>query len=779
MNEKINIRVLVLKIISRWHHFLVAGVIMFPLGFAYMRYADRIYNIEASLLLKSEPKNDLGGKEFLKGMELFSSDTELEDEIGILTSYTLIESAVRALDFGVSYFEKRPMKDVELYDDPPFTVLLDSSESQIANLPIFIERLSDSDFRITAEAERAPTYDFLTGETKETPGAVNIDFDGKAGKPFRYQHLSFILLFHEPFDSLTRDRYYFVINDLNDIVESYQANLTVSPISRESNIVRLSMPGKVPAKTIRFVNKLMAVYIRNELNKKNQLGLKTIEFIDQQLSGVTDSLKQVEGSLENFRIKSNIQDIESTAENLSTNLNELETEKAGIEIKMKYYTYISSTLREERLDDIVAPSTYGVEDALLSSLLIELSRLNQERAGLNYNAKDDNPLAAVVELKIRNTKKTILENVNNILNVSSIAIEDLDRRIARIRGQLNRLPGNERELVNIQRKFNFSDNVYNYLLEKRAEAGIAIASNTVEKTVVDAAKVRGGGPVSPNSKIVYSAALLLTLGLPLILLIVRDFWNDHLVTQEDVEKATPIPFIGTVIHGNQHERSNALEQKRSSFTESFQSLRINLQYLTLGKERSVIGFTSSLEQEGKTFCAVNLAATMAIAGKKTILIDGDLRRPSVSRYLNFENTKGLSNYLVGTLSLDQVIQPTRTKGFHVIPAGPVPPNPLNLIGLPKMGQLIQQLRESYDCVIIDAPPVGYVAEYIILMKYTDANIYVVRSEYTSRFHLARVNRLYQEKKIENLSILLNDVKNRLNGYSYSSYAKSYGATNKS
>lgn len=775
MNESIKIKNVILKLVSKWHYFVICGFIILPMAYGYTKYADEEYNIQGSLLLRSEPKNALSQKEFLKGMDLFQSNTEIEDEIGILKSYSLIEKTIRQLDFGVSYYIKKRFKSVEKYGDSPVIIALDSTANQLVNVPIYIERLSDSLCRISASARHADAYNFETDQMEDTFKGVEVQIDGQVGKPFRTKYFAFTPYFDRPYDSATAEKYYVVIHDLNSVVEDYQSRLSITPISRESNIVSLSLNGRVPHKTIRFLNKLMEVYLNNELYKKNQLGIKTIDFIDSQLTGVTDSLKQVEGSLENFRIKSNIQDITSTAENLSKNLNALETEKAGVEIKIKYYTYIANTLKEERLNEIVAPSTFGLEDPLLSNLLIELSKLNQERTGLNYNAKEQNPLAEVVELKIRNTKKTLSENVKNILNVSSIALNDLDNRINKIKAQLYRLPRNERELVNIQRKFNFSDNVYNYLLEKRAEAGIAIASNTVEKAVVDRAKLAGSGPVAPNRKIVYSLALLLCIVFPIAALILSDLWNEHIVTPEDVENATSIPFIGSIVHGSSREKSNADEQKRCPLTESFQSLRVNLQYLTLGKEKSVIGFTSSAPREGKTFCAVNLASIVAQAGKKTILIDGDMRKPSVSKYLNFDNSKGLSNYLVGSCTLQEAIQPTRTKGFHVITAGPTPPNPLNLIGLPQMEQLIRTLRENYEVVIIDAPPIGAVSEYIILMKYTDANIYVVRSEFTSRFHLAMINKLFLEKKIANLSILLNDVRSRgMNGYGYSyTYGKAY------
>ncbi|ELR68501.1 tyrosine-protein kinase [Fulvivirga imtechensis AK7] len=770
MNDKINIKGIVLYLLSKWHYFVFAAIFLLPGAYLYTKYATKVYLVKASILLKSERKNDLGGKEFLRGMGLFTSDTELEDEIGILKSYGMVSNAIRSLDFGISYFSKESFRAEEKYGDFPFIVELDSTISQMIDVPVYIEPLPGGSYRIEAVGRDVDVYNFLTNRTEDTFDEINLREVVEAGKPFRTHSLAFTIRPNELYAPKENTRYYFVIHDLSEVIETYQTELEVYPISRESNIVELSMRGSVPHKTARFLDQLLHIYLQNELHKKNQLGVKTIQFIDSQLSGVSDSLKRVEGWLENFRAKSNIQDISYTAENLSKNLDRLESEKADLQVKLKYYTYISESLAEGRFGDVVAPSTFGLEDPLLSSLLIELSKLNQERAGLNYNAKEQNPVTEVVDRRIRNTKNTLQENVQNIINVTTIALNDLDQRILRIRREFSRLPANERELVNIQRKFDFSDNVYNYLLEKRAEAGIAIASNTVEKTIVDRAKVIGNRPVLPNNKLVYLIALFLTLALPIGFVVLKDFWNDHLVSREDIVKATEIPFIGTIIHGSKQEKEQVVSEKRTPLTESFQSLRVNLQYLTLGKEKNVIGFTSSLESEGKTFCAVNLASTIAQSGKKTILIDADMRRSGMSPYFNIKNTRGLSNYLVKSCSLEEIIHATQIKGFHIINSGPTPPNPLNLIGLPQMDQLIEDLRQLYDTVIIDAPPIGYVAEYIILMRHTDANIYVVRSSYTSRYHLSKINNLYKEQKIRNVSILLNDVRTGLNGYSYT-----YGA----
>lgn len=770
MEDKINIKKIFHKLIAKWYYFLIAVMIVGPLAYAYVKMATPKYLIKASLLLKNEnPGGGYGPDQFLKGMDLFSANIDLEDEIGMLKSYANVEGAIQRLNFGISYFTEKNLMSTEHYGETPFTIDLDSSAAQLVGVPIYIERLSSSKYMVRASAKEASSYDVLTNASREEIPLVDIEEVLDINKPFESKNLSFSIHFNNAFKVEEGAKMYFTINNLVSQSERYQKALTVEPISLESNIVELTIKEAVPQKGVEFIDQVMQVYLENELYKKNELGLRTIRFIDEQLSGVSDSLRQVEGTLESFRSRNNILDIKTSAANLTNNLDQLETEQAELEVKLQYYRYIAGSLQDESVSsDIVAPSTFGVDDPLLSSLLIELSKLNQERSGLNFSAREGNPLAEVIDLKIKNIKRSITENVNNIIDASSIALNDRNRRIAQINAQLQRLPRNERELVKIQRRYDFSDNVYNYLLEKRAEAGIAIASNVVEKTIVDEAMVVGSSPVSPNKKLVYAGAMVLALGGALCLIILKDFLNDNIVTQEDLEQHTRIPFLGTISHGSKREKGNLVANALSPVGESFRSLRVNLQYLTLGKEVNVIGFTSSRESEGKTFCSVNLAAAMASSRRRTILIDADMRRPRVATYFQLENDRGLSNYLIGECSLKEIINETGIKGFDVITCGPIPPNPLDLIGLTRMADMLNELKQTYNTIIIDAPPIGFVSEYIILMKYTDANIYVVRSDYTTRFNLEKINNMYNERRINNISILLNDKRNsRVNGYNYS------------
>lgn len=765
MEEKINIKSIITKILSKWHYFLIASLITLPLAYLYIQLAPLKYEIKSSILLKGE--NTSGSEKFMKGQELMASQIELEDEIGILQSFASISQTVNTLNFGISYFADKKFKTIELYEKKPFTITLDSSVNQIVGVPIYLKRISSTKCMVSVTKEEASLYNLVTNQVVGKIPEFKVEEVFDIGKPYVNKYLSFRVVFDEK-NKIDDADLFFKIENLDHVARNYAGRLKVNPVSLKSNIVEVSIKEDVPQKGMDFLNRLCEVYLENELFKKNQLGLKAIQFIDSQISGVSDSLKSVEGRLESFRAENNVMDIRSKAENLTRNLDLLEQQKADLEVKLKYYRYISKTLDSDNYNDIVAPSTFGVSDPLLSSLLIELSKLNQEKSGLNYSTREGNPLAEVIELKIKNNKNLIKENVNNIINASSIALDDINNRIAQYNAQLNRLPRNERELVKIQRRFDFSDNVYNYLLEKRAEAGIAIASNVPNKTIVDSAMQVGTGPVWPNSKMIYALALILAFGGATVVIVLKDAMNDSITTHEDLLRHTKLPFLGAILHGGKREQDGVVANAMSPVGESFRSLRVNMQYLTLGKEVRVIGFTSSRESEGKTFCSVNLAASMAHSRKKTVLIDADMRRPKVASYFQMEVDKGLSSYLIGDSSLQDVIVETGIKGFDVITAGPIPPNPLDLIGQPRMGELITELKKMYDVVIIDSPPIGYVSEYIILMRYTDANIYVVRSEYTTRFNLDRVNKLYEEKKIDNFSVLLNDVRySRFNGYTYS------------
>ncbi|MDH4090064.1 MAG: polysaccharide biosynthesis tyrosine autokinase [Cyclobacteriaceae bacterium] len=774
MDGKMNIKQILQKFLSRWYYFVIALLITTLTAYVYLKFTPRQYFVKASLLLRTEPKPEIGSDSFLKGLFQTANQPGIEDEIGILKSYSMVERTIRELDFGVAYFRTKSFVTEEQYRDSPFTIEIDSVVGQIIDEPIFIQRVTSTRYKVHVSGQDLSVYNFYTNQVDSKVDKIEIDEEVPVDRPFKSQYLAFNIKFSEVYKTDPKAKYFFKLNRIQSLTETYQRKLRIKPISSESSIVELGLTGLVAAKEKVFLDKLLDVYLRNELYKKNQLGLKTIRFIDSQLAGVPDTSSQAGGPLALYRSKDNILDVNTAAENLNRSLAKAEANKAALESNLKYYRFtVNSVQNNNNFAEIVTPAAIGIDDPELNNLLIELSKLNQERKGLIINPNENNALAEIVDQKIRNAKGSLIKNINNSIDASTVALNDLNRRILQIRKNLSVLPKNDRELVSIQGRFDFNDNVYNYLLEKRAEAGIAIASNSLEKTVVDKPYQVGDGPASPNSRLIFLLAIFGGIAIAIGMIVVRDILNENIITQEDLEAYTKIPFIGTISHANKREQATIVAHARSAVGESFRSLRVNLQYLTLGQNANVIGITSSRESEGKTFCAVNLAAVMAYSGRRTILIDTDMRRPRVATYFQLEGRKGLSNFLVDDGTVKEIINNTEHKGFDVICSGPIPPNPIDLIGSPRMEELITTLKQTYSTIILDSPPVGYVSEYIILMKYTDANLYIVRSDYTNRNSLGKINKLHERKKISNVSILLNDVKaTKSSGYGYG-YEYSY------
>ncbi|HLZ17162.1 MAG TPA: Wzz/FepE/Etk N-terminal domain-containing protein, partial [Cyclobacteriaceae bacterium] len=425
MEEKVNIKAIIQKLISRWYYFLVSLLITVPLAYVYIKFAENIYQVRASILLSGPRKNEMASEKFLKGMELLTSHTEIEDEIGILKSSSLVGSTLQRLDFGVSYFEEANFKTHEKYgDEYPFKIELDSTVDQVVGVPVFVKRTSAKTYSVHAAGKNIGTFNFYTNQPSGVLPTFAFDQIQVNDRPVVSRNLSFKIIFNPRIRLDSEKVYFFIIESLGSLAEMYREKLDIKPISRESNIVEINVRGPSPKKEVLFINTLLEVYLTNELRKRNQLGLRTIKFIDDQLSGVSNELKQAEGSLESFRSRNNILNINTTAENLTKTLDRLETDKSALELKLKYYKYIAGALNSADIKNIQTPSTFGLEDPLLNNLLIELERLNQERIGLNYSTKDANPVVEVLDLKIANHKRALIDNVNNFITASTNALAD-------------------------------------------------------------------------------------------------------------------------------------------------------------------------------------------------------------------------------------------------------------------------------------------------------------------------------------------------------------------
>jgi capsular exopolysaccharide synthesis family protein len=359
-------------------------------------------------------------------------------------------------------------------------------------------------------------------------------------------------------------------------------------------------------------------------------------------------------------------------------------------------------------------------------------------------------------------REALKENVNDGIAGIKLSISELDTKIAAIENELRGLPAKEMEFVKVQRGFDINNTVYTYLLEKRAETGIARASIVSDNRKIDSASQYMASLVKPNERKNLILALILGFILPMAAIILIDLFNDKVIDKHDIEKKTKVPIIGYISHSEGKNEVAVVEKPTSALAESFRAIRTSLKYYVKEGEMTVIAVSSTISSEGKTFISINLAAITAMLGKKVLLIGLDLRKPRINKVLEFTDSPGMSTYLSGNCKFGDVIRQTQIKNLWYAPSGPIPPNPSELIETELMSKFMATVRKDFDFIIIDTPPVAIVTDTLLLTQYVDINLFIVRQRYTSRSTLDIIEQLYRQGKLKNLAIIINDI--NLSGY---------------
>ncbi|HEX3008275.1 MAG TPA: polysaccharide biosynthesis tyrosine autokinase, partial [Bacteroidales bacterium] len=461
-------------------------------------------------------------------------------------------------------------------------------------------------------------------------------------------------------------------------------------------------------------------------------------------------------------------------------LSQLESDKAVLVNQMKYYEYLQNYFRANKeATDLMAPSSMNVVDPLLTQLISQLLTLSAERATYMSSDNVKNPNLSTLEVQIKNIKKTIQENVVNNLNTLANSIKEIDYRTSRMTADISGMPKTQLQLLGIERKFKLNDAIFTYLLQKRSEAQIARAANMPDYEIVDPARIVSARVVAPKKIINYILALLASFLLSFTVILVKDYLNNRIIDKGDVEAITNKPIIGYIYHNYKKSNTVIADYPKSSISESFRTVRTNLQIMSRGISKQVILVTSSGSGEGKSFISTNLASVFALLGKKTVLVGFDLRKPAMYQDLGLNNLIGISSYLSNRALLEDIIQPTRIDNLDFIPAGPIPPNPIELIGSNVTKNLIFKLKEIYDYIIIDTAPIGVVTDAYFLMNYADLNIYVTRQNVTIKEMFGNTLKSLENNKITNIAILMNDVYLKSRAYVYGYDSKYYTESDES
>lgn len=762
--DTIDIKKFVFKILSSWYWFVFTISVAVFAAWLVNRYTDPIYTLSSTLIIQDKENSITGGIESIleeQGIFRRSRKKSVDNEVAVLKSYSLTQKAISQLpEFHISYFTQGRIRTFESYKASSYKVIIDTLHKNLTEKPIDVKLLNNKQCQISFDIEE---------QSKKVKINYNEWFESE---DFRFKILPNFK--NEPkINSVIS--YFFIIRDTLKLIEQYRGKLNITTTDKKSTILELSSSGLVPQKEVDFLNKLMEVYVQSGLDEKNQIAINTIYFIDEQLSEISDSLTVTEDKLSNFRQSNKLIDISQEGAILYQKTERIQSEKSMLILKGKYYQYLLDYISKERdFSDVMSPSVLDINDIMLTGLITELTNLYKERNNYNYSSNKTNPGVELVNFKIKSTLADLKENIINIINTNEIAISEVDKKIALADIEMSKLPATEKELIGINRHYKMNDEIYTYLLTKRAEAGIAKASNIPDNKILDYARENSAALISPKKSLNYIIAIIIGLLIPIIIIVVVDFFNDKIIERKDIESQTNIPILGEVGHNSKGTEMVVFERPKSSIAEAFRTLRTNLLYFNIDRKDPcfIITITSTISGEGKSFCAINLASVFAIGEKKTLLMGIDLRKPKLHRELGFDNLKGLSTYLVGTHRLDEVILPTQQNNLFFLPAGPVPPNPAELIETRKMENLMTKLKEEYEIIIIDTPPVAMVTDAILLTKYSDINLFVLRQNFSRRNMIKLINEVFQERGFKNVGILINDIS--VQGYYGYSYYGNYG-----
>ncbi len=764
--ESIDLRAILRKLAAKWWLFLITLTLCGAAGVAYIKTTPKKYAVAGVMLMSEKKRNGFGAtnEEFLKGTSYLRQSGELEDQISILMSYANVRQTIRRLDFGVSYLEEKNFLVTEAYQYKPFIVKPDTG-LQVTGVRVqVIPDLAAGTYRVKAKGVNVKLYDH--GRQRTSEGFVDkLDVDGSAriGEPFRSDFLNFSIEFPKGQSYPADTKYYFIINTLDGLTMAYQSKTVATPQSDESNIVVIATEGEVVPKEVDFVNMLMRNYIEVEQRKQNEKGVRTIEFIEEQVKGSSEKLQSAQESLTQAQAGGMVGSTGDAQTSISNELFRQQGEESRIKAQLSSLQSLIAVMSTETSGTPNTVAASGIDAPSLNAVIEQYNQAVTELRARELQERIASAPTIALRRKVQTQRDQIVQSAQALASQTRNGLQEVQGRIAQLRGQLYALPGAEARINIATQKYELTEELNNYLMEKLYEAQIAVNSDQVDKYVVDEARQAGLGPVSPDKKVVLGGALFLGLLIPVLFVLVRDMFNDRVQELDEVKRLTGLPVLA-LIPGSKRKRIRPDEPK-SLLAESFRTARINLQYLNPDVPRQVVGFTSSTSGEGKTYCAVNTATVMALSGKRTLILDADMRRPRLAETIELAEGDGLSTYLIGECPLEHIIRRSDVPGLDVITAGPIPPNPLELMESERMADLFRVLRGRYDHIVVDASPMGLVSEFKVLVQYIDVTLYVVRQGYTKRGMLRPLGDMVREGKLKQVDVVLNDVKAG-EGYGY-------------
>jgi capsular exopolysaccharide synthesis family protein len=689
----------------------------------------------------------------LTGEMVSNINTEME----IIKSRFVSEKALRRVDFSHRYFVEKGLLEKELYKKSPFQVDLSLGYGR----SFYLFPIDEKSFRLETELvvegkKKKFSQIYSYGER-----ISNLFFDMKIDRRPEY--------------NMDAKKYRFVILDPRTLAPSVASGVSVYPVSRKSTVLGVSYTGTVPQRVQEFSVALAEVYLEQSVERRTWEASKTIVLIDKQIENIKKKIENITKKIEDFRKETHTVNVDKRVERLSDKLAELESQMITLQLQDELLKSFYDKIRSGKSLETLTLAGIGLEDQALFELLKELRELIMKKRELLRDYTSAHPLVKKNKARIKLLSKIIAEAVGNIYKGLQEKEKFLQRQIEKMENELAMLPESQRKYLTLKRSLQANESFYAFLLEKRTEAEIRKTSNMNLNRILDKALVPDG-PIAPKRKIYIAIGTILGLFLGILFAFIRDIMDDRVKTEDELKTLTEVPMLGTIPHFQRGTEKNDLvvmDDPKSLAAEAFRNIRTNLQFMSMRESGIVMAVTSTIQGEGKTLISVNLASIISMTGKKVLLMSMDMRRPALHRLFGISSDKGMSNILSNHSTLEEVIQHEVFENLDIIPSGPVPPNPSELIGSEMMSQILEELKSRYDIIVIDTPPVGPVTDSKLLIPYCDIVAYILRAGYSRKNFVDAMEEIYAEKDKHGVGFVLNDFDVNKHGYGYS-YGYGYG-----
>lgn len=753
-----HIRELVVRYLKKWPLFVITLTLSFSLAIAYLYFNVPMYEAQTTVLVKDDRVNSgLNESALFEDLGILMNRGNLDNEIELYKSRSLMRGVVEKFNLNVSVFENSRPTNKDLYPDHPILVSVER--------PAVKRAFQDSQMvvRINSRTELS-LFNEIDGSVR------NYTFGEKLSTSF-----GMVVLNPNPlkFKQFIGKDLIIQFRPVNAVVSQFLKNLKVEAVNNKANVIRLSLKDAVSQKAIDILDALVEENKQNEIKENNQVALNTAEFIQDRILFINDELNDVENTVQDYKTGNNLVDLPVESDLFLSNATETEKELSNAFIQLKLSEYLIDYLKNNNSGGLI-PSNLGLSDQSINAQIEEYNQMAMTKSRLLLSSGAENPLVINILSRMNSVRINIRESLQNQSNSLRLRYDEVNKRAGNIRAKISSVPRKEREFREIERQRQIKESLYLYLLQKREETSIALAVPLSNTKIIDSA-FSFKGIVSPNKKLIYALAFILGLITPVGGIYILSLFDTKLHEKKDVD-ALNVPFAGEIPYTTERDSLLFPNSSDRAVMEAFRSLRTNLSFLIDPHKvgAKTIAITSSVAQEGKTFISINLAAAIALSGKKVLVWGLDLRTPKLLQYLGLSDAKGFTNYLTGEKSdISELIIPIKSvDGLYALPSGDIPPNPSELLMKDRVREVFEYFKSQFDYIIIDTAPVGLVADALLLGDQIDSFLYVVRAGTTDKRLLSIPLGLYQEKRLQNMAIIMNEAPLRSDyGYVYEYYGK--------